>query len=354
MSGRGIDQVLPYSVDPQLFEPHIKNAKRYVEFAENHSGTIPRKVAYDYIWGEALKELNRQKPQVKIINLETSITSSDNCWNQKDIHYRMHPKNVDLLVTAGIDVCLLGNNHVMDWGYDGLTETLDILSEKKIMTAGAGKNETSAAKPAIIETSNGRLLVFSYATQSAGIPTSWKAESNKAGVNLLEDTEIEGVKKVIDDISSFYKDSDRVILSIHWGSNFGYEIPHWQRDFAHRILEEGIVDIIHGHSSHHPKGIELYNERLILYGCGDLINDYEGIKGYEEYRDDLSLLYFPILSASGALLSLIMTPMNINGFRLRNAVEKDIQWLADRLNRECRKLETSILRTDDGRLQLSW
>jgi len=47
------------------------------------------------------------------------------------------------------------------------------------------------------------------------------------------------------------------------------------------------VDIVHGHSSHHVKGIEVHRGKLILYGCGDFIDDYEGIKGYEAFRDDL-------------------------------------------------------------------
>jgi hypothetical protein len=82
------------------------------------------------------------------------------------------------------------------------------------------------------------------------------------------------------------------VASIHWGSNWGYEISPEQRDFAHRLVESETVDIVHGHSSHHPRGIEVHRRRPILYGCGDFVNDYEGIRGQEEFRSDLVLGYF--------------------------------------------------------------
>ncbi len=94
---------------------------------------------------------------------------------------------------------------------------------------------------------------------------------------------------------------DVVIVSIHWGSNWGYGVDDDQVRFACRLIEGG-VDVIHGHSSHHPRPVEVYRGRLILYGCGDCIDDYEGISGHEEFRDDLRLLYFPSVAAdTGAL-----------------------------------------------------
>jgi Bacterial capsule synthesis protein PGA_cap len=67
---------------------------------------------------------------------------------------------------------------------------------------------------------------------------------------------------------------------------------------------------MHGHSSHHPRPIEVYRDKLVLYGCGDLVDDYEGIRGYEEFRDGLQLLYFvSVQPQTGKLASLRMVPM---------------------------------------------
>jgi Putative enzyme of poly-gamma-glutamate biosynthesis (capsule formation) len=77
---------------------------------------------------------------------------------------------------------------------------------------------------------------------------------------------------------------DIVVASIHWGGNWDYKVPREQREFAHKLIDEAGVDVIHGHSSHHIKGIEVYRGKLIMYGCSDLLNDYEGISGlYEDF-----------------------------------------------------------------------
>jgi poly-gamma-glutamate capsule biosynthesis protein CapA/YwtB (metallophosphatase superfamily) len=144
---------------------------------------------------------------------------------------------------------------------------------------------------------------------------------------------------------------DVVVLSIHWGGNWGFEIPPEERLFAHRLVEVAGVDVVHGHSSHHVKGIEVHCDRTILYGCGDLLNDYEGIRGHEGYRGDLGLLYFPTVDAStGVLERLTMTPTSIRHFRINGATDKDARWLQAMLDREGQKLGTRCDRGSDGRL----
>lgn len=97
MTGRGIDQVLPHSVNPTLHERYVKNALQYVKLAERKHGSIPGQVSYEYIWGDALEELKRISPDARIINLETAVTTSDDYWKGKGVHYRMHPQNTPLL-----------------------------------------------------------------------------------------------------------------------------------------------------------------------------------------------------------------------------------------------------------------
>ncbi|MCG8024304.1 MAG: CapA family protein [Candidatus Thiodiazotropha endolucinida] len=93
MTGRGIDQILPYPGKPAIYESHLKSARDYVAIAENKSGHIPRQVPFDYIWGDALTEFEQIKPDLRIINLETAITISEEYWPRKGINYRMHPRN---------------------------------------------------------------------------------------------------------------------------------------------------------------------------------------------------------------------------------------------------------------------
>ena len=114
MTGRGVDQILPFSNAPLLFESYVRDARTYVSLAEKRNGPIPDPADYRYPWGDALKILDEIRPNAKIVNLETSITTSDDFWPKKGIHYRMHPANVELLKVAAIDVCVLANNHVLD------------------------------------------------------------------------------------------------------------------------------------------------------------------------------------------------------------------------------------------------
>ena len=90
-------------------------------------------------------------------------------------------------------------------------------------------------------------------------------------------------------VRAIERPGDVFVVSLHWGGNWGYGIPPAQADFAHALIDEAGVDVVWGHSSHHAKGIEVYHGKLVLYGAGDLINDYEGIAGHEEFRGDLVL-----------------------------------------------------------------
>lgn len=343
MTGRGIDQVLPHPGDPHLYEPYVNTALTYVELAERANGPIPRPVNFAYVWGDALAELQRVHPDVRLINLETSITRSDEPWPGKGINYRMHPDNLPCLTAADIDCCALANNHVLDWGYAGLLETLATLRSADIKTAGAGRDRDEAEAPAIIACAGAqRVIVFAFGFLTSGIPPEWAA-ANRAGVYLLPDLSKTTVSRVAAHVKAVKRSGDIVVASIHWGSNWGYEIPRQQRTFAHGLIEEALVDVIHGHSSHHAKGIEVYNDRLIIYGCGDFINDYEGISGYEAYRDDLVLMYFVTLNAAtGRLERFEITPLQIRRFRLHHASKADAVWLRDTLTREGKTLGTAF------------
>jgi poly-gamma-glutamate synthesis protein (capsule biosynthesis protein) len=311
---------------------------------------------YSYIWGDALAELECQRPNARIINLETAITRSDEVEKNKAVNYRMHPDNIACITAAGIDCCALANNHVLDWGYAGLAETLATLKKADIKTAGAGSNIREAQAPAILQVSGkGRVLVFSFGSETSGIPWNWGASENKPGVNLLRDFSEKTIRAIGDAIDRVKRANDIVVMSIHWGGNWGYVVPADHRTFAHRLIEEAGVDIVHGHSSHHVMGIEVHKQKLILYGCGDFLNDYEGISGHESYRGDLALMYFvDIDPATGILVNLGMVPMHIRRFRLNRASGDDALWLKDILNREGKKFGTLVELEADNTLVLRW
>lgn len=350
MLGRGIDQVLPHPCNPALHEDYVESALDYVHIAERANGPIPRPVPLPYVWGVALEELAERQPDARIINLETSITRCED-YDRKGINYRMSPENAACLTAAGIDCCALSNNHVLDWGRDGLLETLATLTSLHIKSAGAGHDLQEAAAPAVLPLPDGsRIVVHSFALPTSGTPRRWAARADAAGVNFLNDLSETTTKDVIARIVGFRQPGDVTVVSMHWGPNWGYDVTHQQRGLAHALIDHAGVAIVHGHSSHHAKAVEVYGDRLILYGCGDFLNDYEGISGYEEFRGDLAIMYFIDLAPDGTIVDLDMVPLQIKRFQLARASAADSAWLYQTLSRESEKLGTRLVTRAHGRL----
>ncbi|TLG72859.1 CapA family protein [Methylocystis sp. B8] len=354
MIGRGVDQILPSPCPPKLYEEYVSSAEGYVRLAEAASGPIPRRVDLSYIWGDALAELRDRAPDARIINLETSVTRSETA-EHKAINYRVSPQNAECLRVAEIDCCSLANNHVLDWGPTGLFETLDTLARLGISVAGAGCTIDEARRPAILDIpQKGRVVVVSFALPDSGTPLDWAATRAAPGVNLLPDLSAENIDLACELARRAALPGDILVISIHWGSNWSYHVSNAQQQFAHRLIEEAGAAIIHGHSSHHPKGLEVYRNRLVLYGCGDFLNDYEGISGYESYRGDLSLMYFAeIDAATGDLIRLRVVPLHMRRLRLERASTADAEWLAHTLDRESAPFGVRV-RHADGTLSASW
>jgi poly-gamma-glutamate synthesis protein (capsule biosynthesis protein) len=329
MTGRGIDQILPHPSVPTLHEAYVRNARQYVRLAEHKNGPIPKPVDDRYIWGEALDVWKDNSPDLLIINLETSVTASDEFWPSKGIHYRMHPENVPCLTSADIDCCVLANNHVLDLGYTGLEETLATLQRSGMSTAGAGRNIDEATRPARLKIRDKTdVLVFAFADTSSGTPAAWRATDEYGGVNVLKNLWPDTARQVARQMVGWKKDREIVIASVHWGGNWGYDVPDEQQQFAHALIDHGGIDIVHGHSSHHAKAIEIYEGKPIIYGCGDFLNDYEGIGGEEQYRPWLAPMYFVTIdSTSRDLIKLEIVPMRLERFRLIHATPQDRKWL---------------------------
>lgn len=348
MLGRGIDQILPTPSRPRLYERYVGSALEYVQLAEHVNGPIPRGVGYHYVWGDALDVLHAVEPALRIINLETSITTSEDAV-LKGINYRMHPANARAITAAAIDCCVLANNHVLDWGEAGLLDTLDTLAGAGIPVAGAGRTAKDACRPAVLAAgSEARALVFAFAATDSGVPGAWAAQAERPGVALLPDFSPRTAASIGHTVEALKRPGDVAIASLHWGGNWGHEIPVEHRRFAHELIDRAHIDVVYGHSSHHPKAIEVYRQHLILYGCGDFLDDYEGISGYEQFRDDLVLMYFPTIDrVTGTLLTLEMTPLQMRRFRLNRCTVQDRVWLHATLQRECARFGARIALRED-------
>ena len=312
MTGRGIDQILPHPSAPQLHESFVRSAGGYVDLAERASGPVGRGHGFTYPWGDALELLDQWEPVDRIINLETAVTTSDDAQPGKGIHYRMHPANIACLTGAGIDCAVLANNHVLDWGRGGLADTLQALRTADVCCAGAGRNASEAAGAAVLDLpSGGRLLVFAFAVASSGVPAEWAATASRPGVNDLGRLDAPTAQTVAQSLRPQRRRGDLVMASIHWGGNWGFELDEQQRAFARTLIDSGAVDVVHGHSSHHPQGIEIVHGKLVLH--------------------------------TGPLMELAMVPLRRRRLRLERASSEDADWLARTLQRETQRFGDGAL-----------
>ncbi|MDG9703936.1 CapA family protein [Streptomyces sp. DH37] len=350
MLGRGVDQILPHPGDPALREAYIRDARAYVELAEEANGPIPRPAGFTWPWGDALEAIDEAAPDVRVVNLETAVTRADAFAPGKGVHYRMNPANLPCLSAVRPDVCVLANNHVLDFGRPGLEETLDALADAGTATAGAGRDLAAARRPAAVPAGVGRrVLVLAFGMPSSGIPPGWAAGAGRPGVDVV--AEPSQAAAVSDRIRRVKRPGDIAVVSVHWGPNWGYEVSREEVRFAHALVDGG-ADVVHGHSSHHPRPLEAYRGRPVLYGCGDLVDDYEGITGHERYRDDLRLLYFVRLEPDGRLAEVRMVPLQARRMRLHRASREDSRWLRAALDRTGRGLGSRVGREPDGALVL--
>ena len=356
MTGRGIDQALAQPSDPVLYEDWIRNARDYLGLAEHANGPIAVPLAPEAVWGDALAALDRAQPDLRIVNLETAVTTASTAWPGKGIHYRMHPGNVGVLRAARIDACVLANNHVLDWGRQGLAQTLQTLQRAGIATVGAGADASAAWAPVRLPLGGGAtLLLFALAFGSAGAPADWAATAQRPGIAWLDKPTRAGADRWAEHIGRQRRAGETVVASVHWGGNWGRDVPATHRDFAHRLLDAGVVDVLHGHSSHHPLPIEVYRDRLVLYGCGDLLNDYEGIGAHGGLRSDLGCLYLATLTrGTGALRELEIVPMQIRRFALRDADDAARRDLLSLFNEQKPPLGTRVQTAPAGGWRLRW
>lgn len=353
MLGRGIDQIQAHPGDPTIHESWAKTSVRYLELAEARSGAIPRKVASTYVWGDLLPTIRKAETDAFIVNLETAVTERGRPWPGKGIQYRMHPDNIGSLSAAGVDVVSLANNHVLDWSEPGLLQTLDTLDAAGIARAGAGRDDRTAWSPARLDGPHGGVVVLGVGTPGSGIPSEWAAQGSRAGVALVSSFSKRTLDRVGTALARVKQRGDLAVASIHWGGNWGYGVATARRRFAQRLIEDTGVDVVHGHSSHHPVGIEVHRGGLILYGCGDLITDYEGITGHEEFRGELGGLYLAELDSSG-LARLRIVPSRMQRFQLTTPSTADRRWLASQLDDVCRAFGTAVTLDPDGNLEVSW
>lgn len=299
-----------------------------------------------YVWGDIAPLV--WGADAFLVNLECAITTRAVRWHDghyKPFHFRADPGAIDALRLGRVDFASLANNHIEDFGPDGLLDTIASLDGAGIKHAGAGRDLGSARAPAVLTVHGQRIAVVAF----ADYPRAWAATATAPGLNFtsvsVEDEAFEPVAAAID---AAHAVADVVIVSIHWGPNMRERPPEAFRHFAHRVIDAG-AKIFWGHSAHLVQAVELRpGGSVILYDTGDFIDDYAV---EPELRNDLGALFLVRLRG-GAVEHVELVPTRIGRRQVNRASGADRQWFTRRMELLCGELSGAVVETARGSLSI--
>lgn len=285
-----------------------------------------------YPWGDTLPLF--ESANLRVCNLECAIADAGTPWSRtpKMFHFRSDARNVATLNAAGIDFVSLANNHALDYGYEALYEMLGILQREGIAHAGAGRSIEAAAQPALLTREHVRIGCVAFTDNEP----AWEAGPGKAGVHYTPiDTTDPRAKRLFDIVYQTREQTDLMIVSAHWGPNWGHRPRAEHIPFAHALIDHG-ADIVFGHSCHVFQGIEIYKKRPILYSCGDFVDDY---RVSQKERNDQSFV-FAMHVAGREITSLELRPTVIRSFQARLAQNDEAETITRQMQALCAEMGT--------------
>jgi poly-gamma-glutamate capsule biosynthesis protein CapA/YwtB (metallophosphatase superfamily) len=297
---------------------------------------------FAYPWGDMLPAL--EQVDLFLVNLECALTSRTERWHEhgeyKPFYFRGEPSVVNTLRIGRVDFTCLANNHLGDFGPEGLLETLEVLDGGGIAHAGGGANLAVARRPAVLSIDSQRISVVAFADH----PSAWAATESSPGINYtpisVDPRHFAAVEGCLTDAR---QQADFVIFTIHWGPNMRARPTQAFREFARRVVDAG-ADVFWGHSAHVPQGIEVYRGKPILFDTGDFIDDYAVTA---ELRNDLSAL-FVLKVKPPSLESLELVPVQIARMQVNHAKGAGREWIVQRLSQLSAEMGTRLVVGDSG------
>jgi len=286
-----------------------------------------------YPWGDTLSLF--QQADVCLCNLECVLSDGGTPWfaTPKVFHFRSDAKNVTVLQAAHIDAVSLANNHVLDFDVEGLLEMRHHLEHAGIHAAGAGTTLKEAAEPVMWE-AQGRKVGLIACTDNE---PEWAASANHPGVWYVPiRVQDRRAHQLFEMVQRTKANVACLIVAVHWGPNWGYDPPVGHQPFAHALIDQG-ADIIFGHSGHVVRGIEVYQDKPIIYCAGNFLDDYVVDPAQRNDQSFLFLIEFNEIVPS----HLFLYPTMIDHLQARHANNEECKTIREGMQRRCAKLETA-------------
>ncbi|MDO8263897.1 MAG: CapA family protein [Gallionella sp.] len=279
---------------------------------------------YDYPFVKMLPYFNGA--QIVFGNVEGPLTNRGTPEQDKTYVFRSPPATVSAaLRTAGFNVVSLANNHTLDYGTEGLIQTIETLDSAGIQHAGAGADLMTARQPALIQANGLKVAILAY---SMTLPESFFAGANKAGTAFGHEEHVRA------DIMAAREQADIVLVSFHWGQEGKTILRDYQTRLGHVAIDAGASAVI-GHHPHILQGIEQYKDGIILYSLG---NFTFGSYSMNSARSAVAQLRF----RNARLQSVRLFPINVNNFEVQFQPQPLTGTAADAVIDELRTLSAAL------------
>lgn len=299
-----------------------------------------RREGYDYPFA-SVQPILRQA-DVVFGNLEGPLTDAGQVAPDKRYVFKSPPSKVaPALAAAGFTVVSLANNHTMDYGVEGLKQTMAALDEVGIQHAGAGIDLQEARRPALIKSGDYTLGFLAY---SLTFPESFWAQDQRPGTAFGHANHIRA------DVAATREQADVVVVSFHWGREATTELRDYQSELAHAAIDSGATVVL-GHHPHILQGIEHYKHGIIFYSLGNFV--------FGSYSRKATRSIIALLNLQGAKVSEVkLIPVNVDNIELvfqpQLLVGEQANEVIAELKRLSKPLSTTIMAVNGvGLVQLS-
>jgi poly-gamma-glutamate synthesis protein (capsule biosynthesis protein) len=257
---------------------------------------------------------------ISVVNHECPITTRGTKI-PKPYNFRMRPDYAGVLPETGIDLVNLANNHIFDYGSEGLFDTISYLDSVGVLHVGAGRDQEEARKPVVLRCKGWRIGFLGY-YGGGEAPVAREAKPGVAPRSL---------DVIAGDIRALRADSvDFIAVTLHWGTEKAEYPDAGQQAFAHRVIDAG-ADAVIGHHPHVLQGVERYKQGVIVYSLGNFVFGGNSRESYDTALFEISL------KRSGAAFDVI--PVRVEKWRVRelagpegNRVRKVFEKLSSKFN----------------------
>jgi len=244
-----------------------------------------------------------QQSDYTVVNLETPITDASTAF-PKQYNFKASPLLLEGLKSSGVDMVSLANNHTLDYGQQGLLDTLSQLEKAGIEQIGGGKNKEEAYSEKIVEIKGQKVAFLAFSRVLPSV--SWYARDNKPG--LASGYQVDRAANIVENVKN---KADYVLVYYHWGDEKVNRPNQDQKTIARTLIDHG-ADAIIGSHPHVLQGFETYKGKPVAYSLGNfLFPDYvsgrtaeTGVLKLQFNKDEVNMSFYPHILANNQITPL--------------------------------------------------